>query len=474
MSINLNNILKRIEIIPLIFLLITYSCIFSSCANQLPPSGGEDDKNPPGIKYLSPAPGSVNFKEKEINFEFDKYIDRRSFEESFLISPKPDGKMEFDWSGKKVKVIFEKPLSKNKTYKVTIGTDLKDVNAGNKLKNPVQFAFSTGNEIDNHKIIGRVYVKTISYIVIFAYEVKNREKINPENEKPDYFSILNSDGTFNLTNIPAGKYRLFAVKDNDKNFRYDKGFEDIAVTDRDVEVKDTSDIQTADFLMINFDFSNTDNKFLESFNTDSLKVVYHSIKNGSVSIPVDYKYYFHFKFAGLSKYEIASGISLTDTIQKRDEKLVYNWITDSLVEVFPSQNLNYATAYKFIVDLKSGSKKYYSEILFTTVERKKYSKLSGKISGNVGNDFPIGVFLYNNEDASINYSLTLKNDSVFTFPNVIAGDYYLFAFVDKNSSNIFQKGNYDPFVTGEKFYLSEKLLNVKGRMDYENIYINFK
>ncbi len=466
--------MRKIEIISLIILLFTCSVILTSCANQLPPSGGEDDKNPPGFKIISPTPGTINFTGKEINIEFNKYVDRRSFEESFLISPKPDGKMEFDWSGKEVKVIFEKPLDKSKTYNVTIGTDLKDVNTGNKLKNPIQFAFSTGNEIDNCKIIGRVYAKTISYIVIFAYDIRNREKINPEKENPDYFSILNSDGTFNLTNIPAGKYRLFAVKDNDKNFRYDKSFEEIAFADRDVEVKDTTDIQSADFLMINFDFSITDNKFLESFNSDSLKIVFHSIKYSSVSIPIDYKYYFHFKFAELSKYEKANGISLLDTIQKKDVKLVYNWITDSLVEVFPSQNLNYATAYKFIIDLKPDSKRYYTEILFTTAEGKKYSKVSGKILGNSGSEFPTAIFLYNNDDATIKYSLSLKNDSIFTFPKVIAGDYYLFAFIDQNSSNIFQKGNYDPFVPSEKFYFREKLLNVKGKMDYENIYIEFK
>jgi len=239
-------------------------------------------------------------------------------------------------------------------------------------------------------------------------------------------------------------------------------------------VIDTTENQNIDFLMMNFDVSLTDSKFLESFTTDSLNKVYHSVKSGSVSIPVDYKYYFLFKFADLTKYEIANNISLSDTIQNKDVKLVYNWITDSLLEVFPSSKLKYASAYKYLIDLKYASKRYYTEILFTTTEEKKYSKISGKIFGNSESDFSKVIFLYNNEDVIINYSLSLKSDSIFTFPKVITGDYYVFAFIDKNGNNIFQKGNYDPFIPCEKFYFNEKLLNVKGKIDYNNIYINIR
>ena len=68
----------------------------------------------------------------------------------------------------------------------------------------------------------------------------------------------------------------------------------------------------------------------------------------------------------------------------------------------------------------------------------------------------------------------MKSDSVFVFSKVPSGDYYLFAYLDRNNDNIFQKGNYDTFVPSEKFYLSDKVFNIRGKMDYEKILINFE
>jgi hypothetical protein len=70
------------------------------------------------------------------------------------------------------------------------------------------------------------------------------------------------------------------------------------------------------------------------------------------------------------------------------------------------------------------------------------------------------------------YNISLRNDSVFVFNRIPAGDYYLFAFSDKNSDNIYEKGSYDPFIASEKFYLTDKPLKVTGKMDYDKIYIN--
>lgn len=350
---------------------------------------------------------------------------------------------------------------------------LKDVRVGNKLGNPVQFAFSTGNKIDNCKIKGRVFSKNEGYTAIFAYQMDNKITANPEKQNPDYFAILNSERTYFLNNLSKGRYRLFAVKDIDRNFLFDKDFEEIAMTDKDVDVIDTSDYYNADFLMMNLNFNALDVKNLSSFSSDSLKIIYSSIKSGTVSVPIDYKFYFLFKTSDLSKYEIADNISLVDTVRKINLKLIYNWLTDSLLEVFPLEKLNYGSTYDFRLDFRNTKRKYFYSIQYSTFDEKKFSKISGIISKYYETGTQICVNLIDVADPLNRYNISLKNDSIFVFNRIPVGDYYLFAFLDKNSDNIFEKGSYEPFVASEKFYLTDKALKVTGRMDYEKIYINF-
>ncbi|HEY5123587.1 MAG TPA: Ig-like domain-containing protein [Ignavibacteria bacterium] len=448
--------------------------VIFSCANQLPPSGGEDDKTPPKLLAIYPKSGSVNVTEKNITIEFDEYVDRRSFEESFYISPKPKGNQEFSWSGKKVTIEYENGFEKDKTYNVTIGTGLKDIRAGNKSANPIQIAFSTGDKIDNYRIKGKIFSKNFSNVIIFAYNLDTKLTVNPEKETPDYFAQSNSDGTYFLNNISKGKYRIFAVKDNDRNFLYDKNFDEIAMTDRDIDVRDTIEYYYADFLMTNLEFNALDPKFLDTFSSDSLKMIYTSVKDGTVSLPVNYKFYFLFKISDLSRFEIADNIFFQDTLHKRNLKLIYNWLTDSLLEVIPLEGLNYATVYKLSIDLSNTAKKYYYKIQFLTAEEKKFSKISGIVSGINETGIPVVVNLIDEADLLNRYSINMKSDSIFVFSKVPAGDYYLFAYLDRNNDNIFQKGNYDTFVPSEKFYLSDKVFNIRGKMDYEKILINFE
>ncbi len=67
-----------------------------SCANQLPPSGGPVDKEPPLILNLYPENGTINFENDYFEFSFSEYVDKRSFQDAFFISPKIDSKFEYD------------------------------------------------------------------------------------------------------------------------------------------------------------------------------------------------------------------------------------------------------------------------------------------------------------------------------------------------------------------------------------------
>src|SRR5690606_15735372 len=129
----------------LIFLVFFF---IASCANQLPPGGSEVDRIPPKIVEVFPADGTTNFDEDYFEIGFSEYVDKRSVQDAIFISPAIEGEIEYDWSGKYLRVNFSQKLKDNTTYVVTIGTDVADLNNKNRMSEAFIFTFSTGNEID--------------------------------------------------------------------------------------------------------------------------------------------------------------------------------------------------------------------------------------------------------------------------------------------------------------------------------------
>ena len=183
----------------LIFIGITLFAIFLfvKCANQMPPGGGEIDTIPPKIIEMNPPDGTTQYKKNYFEITFSKYVDKHSVQGAIFISPSVQKGFEYDWSGKTLTVYFKDSLKQNRTYTVTIGTDAKDLNNGNKMAEPFTFAFSTGNKIDKGKISGKVYNPNPDGVMIFAYQKKEKE-IDPGKQKPDFISQVGKNGKFTL------------------------------------------------------------------------------------------------------------------------------------------------------------------------------------------------------------------------------------------------------------------------------------
>ncbi len=225
--------------------------MMAGCAGQYPPSGGPVDTSPPTIVSTIPKNNSTNMTAKSISITFNKYVDRRSVEESIFISP-PVGSLEFDWSGKEVTVSWTKPLRKNTTYVVTLGTDIVDTRNRNRLAQAYSFAFSTGERIDQASVMGKVYDAKPAGVMIFCYDLTSRvqKTCNPITEPPDFISQTGNDGSFKLSNLPTGIFRIFAVRDEYRNLRYDPGVDDIGVPPGDVQIDSTTEhIANLNFLL---------------------------------------------------------------------------------------------------------------------------------------------------------------------------------------------------------------------------------
>ena len=193
----------------------------AGCASQVAPSGGPEDKEPPGIVTTTPAPGGLNVREPKIAVEFSEYVDRRSFQESTFLSPSA-GQLQYDWSGTSVEITAPETLRGNTTYILTIGTDLKDTK-GNRMDQSYTLPFSTGPVIDSCSVGGLVDDPEPDGVMIFAFDVTGGrgDTLDPAAVKPDYLTQAGKGGTFLLRNMREGEYRLMAVRDVFKNLVYD-------------------------------------------------------------------------------------------------------------------------------------------------------------------------------------------------------------------------------------------------------------
>ncbi|MDO8550115.1 MAG: Ig-like domain-containing protein, partial [Ignavibacteria bacterium] len=202
------------------FILLLTSFLLSTCANQLPPGGGDVDTIPPEIIEVFPTDGTTNYDQDYFEIGFSEYVDKRSVQDAIFISPAIEGEIEYDWSGKYLRVYFPDELKINATYVITIGTDAADYNNKNRMAEAYTLTFSTGNEIDRRIVTGKVYDSKAEDVMIFAYrnDPGFRDKINDTISnllayKPDYISQAGKKGEYKLMGLASGKYRIFAVQD---------------------------------------------------------------------------------------------------------------------------------------------------------------------------------------------------------------------------------------------------------------------
>jgi len=234
-------------------------CIFCllcvACAQQVPPSGGPEDRSPPKIVSVVPENKSTLVaRDQVVEFEFTDRIDRKSVARALFITPNLD-EDEFDvkLKGRNLRIEFDDSLMTDRTYVVTLGTDLKD-ERGNALSSSYTLAFSTGADISDAEIAGRVYDEQKKGVLIWAYILSDSTDPDPEKNAGDYATQTDNNGVFKLTNLSEGVYRVFAVKDVDNNRFFERGYDGLGVATRDVVLQDSLLSETG----VNFRISITD------------------------------------------------------------------------------------------------------------------------------------------------------------------------------------------------------------------------
>ena len=188
---------------------------FSSCATPISPSGGEPDREGPSIITTHPEPGTVDFSDDEVEFEFDQFVNRQSFTRALSIEPDLNLDFEINWGRKSVKVEFGSDLPDNTTIIITVGTDLQDTRS-NKMARPFTLALSTGPVIDRGKVRAKIRSsadgKSIAGQKVFLVREPGTFE-SPAN----YVAETDTSGTVEFSYLGEGTYRPLWVDDINNN-----------------------------------------------------------------------------------------------------------------------------------------------------------------------------------------------------------------------------------------------------------------
>lgn len=226
---------------------------FVACATVVAPSGGPEDKLPPRVAGVYPAPNSTNLPEElYVKVKFDEWINATIPRSAVTISPPLEKKLRMEVDGDELEITSRAMLDSNTTYTLTIGSALKDLH-GNAIATPFQISFSTGPSIDSLNIVGRVMVtpemfRAKQYPSIALYPIgSDREHRNylkkfrdstlvgPDTfprftkEIPEFVTQADSNGYFRLIGLHAGSYAAIAFLDKNGNRRLEISDEDVGV-----------------------------------------------------------------------------------------------------------------------------------------------------------------------------------------------------------------------------------------------------
>ncbi|MFH0841597.1 MAG: Ig-like domain-containing domain [Bacteroidota bacterium] len=211
--------------------------LVSSCAKVSSPAGGPKDKTPPVVVKTTPVNGSKFYTGKKIEITFNEYVVLDKINEKFMVSPPMKNKPEVSIKGKGVLVEYEDELRDSTTYTFNFSDAVKDINEGNIYEN-LQFVFSTGPVVDSLSVTGNVLNALVldapDNALVLLYRDLSASAV--KDSLPDYISRTDKNGYFRINNVREGRYRLYALRDNDNSRNFNLTDEEFAFMNEPVEV----------------------------------------------------------------------------------------------------------------------------------------------------------------------------------------------------------------------------------------------
>lgn len=205
--------------------------ILTSCAKMGQPDGGWYDELPPRVVATSPAEGATDVSSRRILIGFDEFIVLQNATENVVVSPPQLEAPVIKAQGKRISVQLQDSLIPNTTYTIDFSDAISDNNEGNPMGN-YTYTFSTGQEIDTLEIAGYVLnakdLEPVKGILVGLYA--NLHDTAFATLPMQRVARTDSRGHFCIKGVKAGDYRVYALRDQNNDYRFSQKSEEMAFT----------------------------------------------------------------------------------------------------------------------------------------------------------------------------------------------------------------------------------------------------
>ena len=435
----------------------------SGCAQIGSPTGGLKDSIAPVLVKATPAINTLNFKGNRITLTFNEYVEVIEAQNNVIVSPLQKSNPTVNFTLKTISIKLRDSLLPNTTYSIQFGSAIRDINEGNVYPN-FTYVFSTGNIIDSLKLQGKVILaetgQTDSTINVVLY--RNTSDTAVQKLKPDYMAKLKTDGSFIFNNLPAGNFKVYALKDADGNKFYSAKTEMFGYLDSSVSISE----QTKPVTLFAFEEEKTkDNKSIRVLKPVlEKKLKYNSNLSGSQDL-LDT---FTLTFNNPLQFFDSSSLVITDSN--------FNKIAggqpriDSTAKIIsykpiwkPGEN------YRLIIN-----KDAVRDSAGTSLVKNDTLKFVAKKEADYGKV----LIRFKNYEAGKNYVLQFTSNQVVKFSYPITGiqwsnnrfppgEYEIRILIDDNKDGVWTPGNYLKKIQPEKAITLPQKLTIRADWDNE-------
>lgn len=206
------------------------------CANTGSIEGGPYDMVPPRLVSSNPGNKATGVQEQSFRLRFDEFIRLDNQQEKLIISPAQLLPPRISANGKNLDIRLEDSLRPNTTYSFYFDDAIVDNNEDNPLED-FSFIFSTGATLDTMQMSGTVLdartLEPMAGLVMGAYYASQMNDSIVRKQTFGFASKTGKDGRFTFRGLKDSTYRVFALKDDDNNYRYSLETEGLAFDRKD-------------------------------------------------------------------------------------------------------------------------------------------------------------------------------------------------------------------------------------------------
>jgi hypothetical protein len=189
--------------------------LVAACAHVEAPPGGPVPESPLAVVAVRPdTPAIVPGWRGPAVIAFDRPLSERGVQEAVSLSPAPDG-FTVDHRGSEIRVQPRRGWAPGTIYHVEVVPGVQD-RFNNRLEAPVRLVFSTGPEIPDTRVSGRLTDRVRGEPAVGARldAVRLPDSLT-------YTTLTDSAGRFEITRLPEGEYLLLGYRDANRNRRVD-------------------------------------------------------------------------------------------------------------------------------------------------------------------------------------------------------------------------------------------------------------